>query len=75
MKKALDFHGLKPEAAIKKLDSFVFACHKFGKPLTILLITGHGKTRDAIIKYLDNADILHQFEGENRGAILVHFNA
>lgn len=71
MIKEIDLHGYTLEDALILVEREIGRIRMSGIESDLLVITGRGVIRIALIKYLRNHDIDHNFELGNDGAIII----
>ena len=72
--KKIDLHGYKLEDAILFIESEIGKIRLLGKEDDLLVITGRGVIRKALIQYLKDNDIDHNYEWGNDGAIHIRID-
>lgn len=63
----IDYHGMTVNQALVDLENRITT----SIPCELVLITGRGKIREALIQYLDRTEIEWTYENFNKGCIRV----
>jgi hypothetical protein len=74
MKIDLNFHdAVTVDAAVGEVDRLIAHLSNINDiNIELKIVTGHGKTRNAIQDYLDDLGIEWKYEGTNEGCMLVY---
>lgn len=69
--KTYDLHGYKLEEAMQMVESLIGRIRLSGKEDDFKVITGRGVIREALLKYLKENDIDHDFELGNEAVLVI----